>query len=264
MESELFAAHLEGFLATTAATGASTLEASDVAFEPAALTKLESGIFDALPSVDQYDATLLPTMDLLADDLPTDLSWPSTAQADEPSTLGQVDAPADNGEPPQRRSKRHSVHAASGQTAVRDSEEDACSISSVDNSVHGEDGDWQPEATVLVTQEEVDKPASTTRRYNLEGKPKQRRRKPIVTSKQPWSDLTAEERRQQEVLRAERSRQSARDCRKRKKAYMLGLEKQVAVYKEKMQVLQRAFESAQEDNKRLQAENRLLRANMDV
>jgi hypothetical protein len=43
--------------------------------------------------------------------------------------------------------------------------------------MHGEDGDWQPESTALVTQEEVDTPASTTRRYNLEGNPKQRRRK---------------------------------------------------------------------------------------
>jgi regulator of replication initiation timing len=40
------------------------------------------------------------------------------------------------------------------------------------------------------------------------------------------------------------------------------LEKQVTMYKEKMLELQRAVENSHEENKRLQAENRLLRINL--
>ena len=38
----------------------------------------------------------------------------------------------------------------------------------------------------------------------------------------------------------------------------------MAIYKEKMQELQRALQSTQDDNKRLQAENRLLRVNIEA
>lgn len=40
------------------------------------------------------------------------------------------------------------------------------------------------------------------------------------------------------------------------------LEKQVSMYKEKVQELQAAIEQSREETRRLQAENRLLKANM--
>ena len=120
-------------------------------------------------------------MELLSEEISSDLSWPlagqSVAEAESPA-LSHPEGSLDDGEPAQRRSKRHSAQVARNHLQMRESEgEDACSISSADNSLHGEDGDWQPESTTLVTQEEVDTPASTTRRYNLDGNPKQRRRK---------------------------------------------------------------------------------------
>lgn len=113
-------------------------------------------------------------MDLLLDELPSGLSLSSSRHLIPSSNSLEPNHSFDNGEPPQRRSKRH---AAPAPRSHRDSDEDAASsISSAEHSIPG-DVEWQPAFTTLVTQEEVDTPASTTRRYNLEGNPKQRRRK---------------------------------------------------------------------------------------
>ena len=64
------------------------------------------------------------------------------------------------------------------------------------------------------------------------------------------------------ALKADRARQSARECRLRKKAYMRMLEQKVAESKTHIAALEARLRESQEENARLMDENRRLHAPM--